>query len=64
MITIIMIYHVLFSILIKETLSKFRRLSPESALQVICFCQHPLRGKHFVYVTRTGDLLRAEGTPI
>lgn len=47
MITIIMIYHVLFSILIKETLSKFRRLSPESALQMIYFCQHPSERETF-----------------
>lgn len=40
MMTMIMIYYVLFSILIKETLSKFRRLSPDSALQVLYFCQY------------------------
>lgn len=40
MIMIIMIYHILFSILVKEALSKFRRLSPESAWQMICFSQH------------------------
>lgn len=40
MITIIMIYYVLFSILIKETLSKCRRVSPDSALQVFYFCQY------------------------
>ena len=40
MIMILMIYHTLFSIPVRETLSKFRRSSPESAWQMICFYQY------------------------
>lgn len=36
----IMIHHIVFSILIKETLSKLRRSSAGTALQMIYFCQY------------------------
>lgn len=64
MFMIIMIYHIFFSISIKETLLKFRRLSPGSALQVIYFCQYSSERGTFCFCDTRWRFTKSERPPV
>ena len=64
MIMITMIYHILFSILVKENLSKFRRLSPESARQMIYFCQYSRERGTFCLCDTCSGFTKSKRPPI